>query len=137
MLQLWGSARERSMIAGERARLRASVAEALARREAVAGAAEGIATVRAAAESAPRWSALIASLAETLPEDAFLIALGGSGDSLRLEGIAPRAAPVFDAVARIEGLRSLRPDGPIRQERSTAGATSERFTLTASLERKP
>ena len=133
MLELWGTARERLTIAGDRARLRASVAEALATREAAAQATKRLATVRSAAESAPRWSALIASLAETLPDDAFLIALAGSGDSLRLEGIAPRAAPVFDAVARIEGLRSLRPDGPIRQERSTAGASNERFTLTASM----
>ena len=137
MLELWGSARERSMIAGERARLRTSVAEALATREAVAQATERVATVRSAAQSAPHWSALIASLAETLPDDAFLIALVGSGDSLRLEGMASRAAPVFDAVARIGGVRSLRPAGPIRQERSTAGATNERFTLTASMGGKP
>ena len=137
MLDLWGTARERSTIAGERARLRTSVGEALATREALAQTTARLATVRAAAESAPRWSTLIASLAEALPDNAFLIALAGSGDSLRLEGIAPRAAPVFDAIGRIEGLRSLRPDGPIRQERSIAGATNERFTLTASTGVKP
>jgi Tfp pilus assembly protein PilN len=137
MIELWGSTRERAMIAGERARLRASVAEALATREAAAQATTRLAAVRSASESAPRWSALIASLAESLPDDAFLVALGASGDSLRLEGIAPRAAPVFDAVARIEGVRSLHPDGPIRQERSITGATNERFTLTASMGGRP
>ena len=137
MIELWGSARERAMIAGERARLRTSVAEALATREAAAQAPTRLAAVRSASESAPRWSALIASLAESLPDDAFLVALGASGDSLRLEGIAPRAEPVFDAVARIEGVRSLRPEGAIRQERSVAGATSERFALTASMGGRP
>ena len=137
MIELWGSSRERSTIMAERARLHASVAEALATREAAAQATTRLAAVRSASESAPRWSALIASLAETLPDDAFLIALGASGDSLRLEGIAPRAAPVFDAVARIAGVRSLHPDGPIRQERSITGATSERFTLAASMGGRP
>lgn len=137
MIELWGSARERSMIAEERARLRASVAEALATRDAATQATTRLATVHLAAESTPRWSALLASLAETLPDDAFLVALGASGDSLRLEGIAPRAASVFDAVARIDGVRSLRPEGAIRQERTIAGATSERFTLTASMGGRP
>ena len=137
MIELWGSARERSMIAGERARLHASVTEALATREAAAQATNRLATVRRAAGSAPRWSALLASLAETLPDDAFLVALGASGDSLRIEGIAPRAAPVFDAVARVDGIRSIRPEGAIRQERTIAGATSERFTLTASMGGRP
>lgn len=137
ILELWGTERERSTIAGERAHLRAPVAEALAAREAVAHATQRLAAVRSAAESAPRWSTLIASLAEMLPDDAFIVAMGGSADSLRIEGVASRAAPVFDAVARMEGIRSLRPDGPIRQERSAAGATSERFTLTASMGTKP
>jgi hypothetical protein len=133
VVELWGSSRERSALAEERAHLRTSVGEALATRESLAQATQRLATVRSAAGSAPRWSALIVSLAETLPDGAFLISLGGSGDSLRLEGIAPRAAPVFDAVGSIQGVRSLRPDGPIRQERSAAGEASERFTLTASM----
>ena len=135
-LQLWGDARERARIATERARLRTPVAEAIATRDSLTEAAGHLAVLHSAVASAPRWSALIASLSAALPDDAYLISLRAGNDTLRLEGSAARASAVFDALARVRGVRMVRPEGPIRQEVSADGVATEHFALSAPLGRK-
>jgi hypothetical protein len=131
----WGLSRERANIAAERVRIRSHVSRALAVRESVAVLNARLATIRSLEDDAPRWSAFVTTLAETLPSDAFLVSLSATGDSLHLEGGATRAAPVFDALARVAAVRSVRPEGPIRQEVSAGGVTSEHFVLAALLTR--
>jgi hypothetical protein len=135
--QLWGSSREHNRIMAERERIRETVDRALVTRDSLTEAMARLTTLRSSASSATRWSALIASLASELPDDAFLASLRGDGDTLRLEGSAARATGALSAVARVRGLRSVRPEGPIRQEISDDGSTSERFTLSAVLDRTP
>lgn len=132
-LELWGSGRERANVAAERARIRRSVAEALVTRESVAVLTERLTALRAVEADAPQWSAWVAKLADHIPSDAFLLSLTAEGDSLRLEGAAERAAPVFDAVASVQGVSSVRPEGAIRQEVRGGDATSEQFVLAAQL----
>lgn len=134
-LELFGLARERASIAGERTRIRRTVAQALVVRESVAVLSERLAAVRAVALDSPRWSTWLATLADALPSDAFLLSLNAEGDSLHLEGSATRAAPVFDALAAVRGIQGVRPEGPIRQEVRDGGATSEHFVLAALLAR--
>jgi hypothetical protein len=132
-LTTWGLSRERANVAAERARIHGAVTQARAVRESLAALNARLAAVRSLEQSAPHWSALVTTLADKLPSDAFLLSLSASGDTLHLGGGATRPAPVFDALAAIEGVRSVRPEGPIRQEVRAAGATSEHFVLAALL----
>jgi hypothetical protein len=134
---LWGVSRERSYIAGQRARLRTPVARALQTRDSLARLTERLATLHSAGATAPRWSALIASLSAELPDDAFLLSLRAGADTVRLEGSATRAAAVFDALVRVPGIRAVRPEEAIRQDVTARGATTERFVLSARLGGKP
>jgi len=134
-LELFGLARQRASIAAERAGIRHTVVQALVVRESVAVLSERLAAVRDVANDSPRWSRWLATLADVLPPDAFLVSLNAEGDSLHLEGNAARAALVFDALASVRGIQSVRPEGPIRQEVRNGGATSEHFALAALLVR--
>ena len=135
-LELWDVQRERTNVAAARARIQRSLTDALAVRESLSVARERLATIRSLDSSAPRWSTWVAQLAERLPTDAFLVSLSASADSLRLEGAATRAAPVFDALSGVPGVRTVRPDGPIRQEVRGGDAASEHFQISASLDRR-
>ena len=137
VVQLWGVSRDRASVAGERARLRGPVARALATRDSLALATERLAMLRATSAATPRWSALLAALAIELPEDAYVVSLGAAGDTLRLEGAATRAAPVFDALARLPGVTAIHPERAIRQEVDEDGETTEHFVLAARLRRAP
>jgi hypothetical protein len=134
---LWGTARELSVIATERARLRVPVSHAIATRDSLARIAARLATLRAVDATAPRWSALIASLSAELPENAYLLSLRADSDTLRLEGSAPRTALVLDALRHVPDVRSVRPAEAIRQEVSANGTTTEHFVLAAHLRRQP
>lgn len=136
-LQLWGASLEEARIAAERARLREQVSRALATRDSLTQAVNRLTVLRAAARSAPRWSSLIASLSAALPDDAFLVSLSVGSDTLHLEGSAARAAGVFDALGSVRGVRTVRPEGPIRQEMMEDGTATEHFTLSAQLEKRP
>ncbi len=135
-LELWDVQRERTNVADARARIQRPLSDALAVRESLSVAKERLATIRSLESSAPRWSSWVAQLAERLPTDAFLVSLSAGGDSLRLEGAATRAAPVFDALSGVPGVRSVRPEGPIRQELRGGDAASEHFQISASLDRR-
>ena len=135
-LELWGVQRERTNVAAARARIQRRLTDALAVRESLSVAKERLATIRSLESSAPHWSTWVAQLAEKLPSDAFLVSLSAGGDSLRLEGAATRAAPVFDALSGVPGVRTVRPDGPIRQEVRGGDAASEHFLISASLDRR-
>ena len=134
VLQLWGLSREHDAIVADRARLRGPVTQALAVRDSVGGLSGRLTTIRSAATAAPRWSALLVALSSRLPDDAYLVSLSADGDSLHLEGFATRAEGVFAALRGMQGISTLRPDGPIRQEIADDGSTSERFTLSARVE---
>ena len=91
-------------------------------------------TALAAAETgASRWSGIIAEVAEHLPSDAHLIGMRGTGDSLLLEGVAARAAGVFESLQLAPGVAGVRAAAPIRQEGQDSGAAVERFSLGARL----
>jgi len=132
-VQLVGLRREQTRIAAERSRLRQAVVTSMAVRESIAVARQRLAVLRDAEARSPRWSELVAELAGTLPSDAFLLALRGDRDSLHVEGLASRAAPVLDALRAVSGVREVRADAPIRQVVHDDRATSERFVLSALL----
>lgn len=132
---LLGAQRELRAVAAERAALRPSLAGVLATRDTVALIAERLAMLRRAEAGTRRWSHAVGMIAASLPRDAHLLALRGEGDSLVIEGVARRVAPVFDALGRHPSVLSVRAQGSIRQEIREEEGQVERFTLVVRLAR--
>ena len=132
-LELWGVRRELAAVIAERMELRGRLAGALATRDTVTILAEQLAALQAAEASAPRWSDALALVAALLPRDAHLLSLRAEGDSLLLEGVAHRAAPVLEAMARAPAALAVRAQGSIRQEVRDDVGQVERFTVSVRL----
>ncbi|HEU4628956.1 MAG TPA: PilN domain-containing protein [Gemmatimonadaceae bacterium] len=131
-LELWGVRRELAAVEAQRAALRARVGRAAARRVAAERSVAQLAELAALERGATHWPAVLAMLAERLPDDAWLTALRGTGDSVVIEGLAGSAATVFDAVAAAPGVAGVRTAAPVRPDLEEASGT-ERFTLAVRL----
>ena len=132
-LELWGVRRELAAVIAERMELRGRLTGALATRDTVTLLAEQLAALQSAEASAPRWSEALALVAAHLPRDAHLLSLRAEGDSLLLEGVAHRAAPVLEAMARAPAALAVRAHGSIRQELRDDVGQVERFTMSVRL----
>ena len=132
-LELWGTHRELDAVRHQRSAIRGTVAQAMELRETMEGIEARLTALAAAETGASRWSGIIAEVAEHLPSDAHLIGMRGTGDSLLLEGVAARAAGVFESLQLAPGVAGVRAAAPIRQEGQDSGAAVERFSLGARL----
>jgi Tfp pilus assembly protein PilN len=130
---LWDTARERDAVRARRLELRAQLAGVLATRDTLAQLTERLATLRAAESGRRRWSHAIGLLASSLPRDAYLLSLRAEGDSMVVEGVARRAAPVLDALGRDTAVLAVRAQGSIRQEIREDAGQVERYTLSVQL----
>ena len=131
-LELWGVRGELAAVRGRRAELRPRVAAAMASQTGVEERL-GQATALAEAErGATRWTALLATLAEHLPEDAYVVALRGRADSVVVEGLATSAADALAAIERAPGIAGVRTAAPVRTDLETDEG-GERFTFAARL----
>lgn len=128
----WGTQRELVAIRAQRTAIRQPVAQAMAVRLAMDSLEAQVRTLDDLAKGAPRWSVMIANIAESLPLDAHLAAFRGRPDTLQLEGMATRATGVFEALQHVPGIVGVRADAPIRQEQIDAEQV-ERFSLTGQL----
>jgi Tfp pilus assembly protein PilN len=135
--ELWGAHRELAALHGQRETIRGTVVKAMELREAVAEVDDRLRGLAAAETAASRWSGVIADVAEHLPADAHLISLRGAGDSLVLEGVAARAAGVFESLQQAPGVAGVRAEAPIRQEARDSAPPVERFSLGARLAASP
>jgi len=120
-------------VQAERARLADAVAQVQSARSRLDALGTRFATLRALESSAPAWPLVVASLAESLPRDAWLTAFRAEGDSVTLEGEARRASRVFEAVSRTPGLTGVRVAAPVRREFTPAGEPVERFVIRAGI----
>ena len=132
-MELWGLRRELAVVTAERLELRGLLSAVVATRDTVTTLAEELSALRTAERGAPRWSDAVALVAEYLPRDAYLLSLRADGDSLLLEGVAHRAAPVFEAMGRAPAVMAVRAQGSIRQEVREDVGQVERFTLSVRL----
>ncbi len=133
-LDLWGARRELAAVASRRAAIREEVAAALARQDTLESLVARHAALERAGGAAVRWSEVLTDFSDYLPRDAHLSAFRGRADSVGLEGIARRAAGVFEALRRAPRVAGVRADAPIRQETSQSGGPPvERFAVAARL----
>ena len=132
-VEWWGVHRELDHVTARRRAIRAEVVQAMGVRSAIEDLDHRVSTVRAAEAGRPMWAATMATLASALPPDAHLIAWRGDADSLRVEGLADRAAGVFEGLAHMPGVAGVRADAPIRQETRDSAPPLEHFLLSARL----
>jgi Tfp pilus assembly protein PilN len=130
-VELVGQARELRALQGTRRTLTADLAVALQSRQAVERLVAQESVTRAISH-APKWTAILTSLAEALPFDASLTSVVAHHDSVHVEGIAANATEVLAAFRAVSGVRGVGADAPIRQE-DDEGARVERFSVTLLL----
>lgn len=133
-LELWGVRHQLRKIRDERAALRGQIAATLVGRTTLDGMYRQVAALNAIERTSPRWSAVIASLSEAIPEDAYLTAIRARQDSLIVDGLGEHAARVFDALSSTPGLVDVRAAAPVRREAQDEGPALEHFTIAARVE---
>ena len=133
-IEFWGVRRELRMVQAERARLRPQIANTLVGRSTIEAAYTHLATLNGVDASAPRWSRVVASLSEHLPQEAFLMGIRTRGDSLVVDGLAEHAARVFDALERMPGFSNVRSAAAVRRELQEDGSALEHFTIAGRIE---
>ena len=131
LIGLWGVHHQLDLIRAERARIRPQMATTLVGRTTVDAAYQHLATLNTVERASPQWSAVIADLTESVPEDAHLLAIRARDDSLIIDGVADHAARVFDAVEKSNGLKDVRAASPVRRELQQEGGALEHFTIAA------
>lgn len=132
-LEWVGLQRELVRVSQRRHEIRARVAEAMATRTAASELGELVSALDAAEQGFHHWPTTLGHVAATLPRDAHLLGFHADADSLRVEGLADRAAGVMEALQRTPVISSLRADAPIRQETRDSGTPVEHFLLSARL----
>jgi hypothetical protein len=125
--------RELHVFESARAAQRVAVEAALAAREASMGVETRLDALAVSGAESHSWTAILNQVASGLPEDAYLTALRGTEDSIVIDGVARRAAGVFEGLQTATRLTAVRPAGPIRQEIRDSGPPIERFTASATL----
>ena len=128
-----GVKRELAQLRAARAAIRPQVEATLVGRSSVDATYRQVAALAGAARGATRWSAILGALAAHLPDDASLTAFRARGDSVFMDGVATRAAPVFDDIAGTPGIAGVRATAPVRREAIEGELPLEHFAIGAQL----
>lgn len=131
VVHFWGLDHELTAVRERRAELGPRVAAAMQRRDSLAVLSGNLTTLGTLERTAPRWSAVLADLADYLPRDAYVVTLRGVGDSVVVEGIAGQAIGVFQALQGMPRVTGVRAEAPIRQDIASDGTVREQFALAA------
>ncbi|MDB4876664.1 MAG: hypothetical protein JWM41_3110 [Gemmatimonadetes bacterium] len=134
-IELWGVHRQLRLVQDERARLRPQIASTLVGRTTVDAAYRHLTTLNAIESAAPQWSSILATLSEAVPGDAHLTAVRARDDSIIVDGLAQRAARVFDALERTSVLVDVKAPAPVRRELQEDGTALDHFTIAARVAR--
>lgn len=132
-LEWWGISRELSAVSAERATLRPKLGTTLVGRSTVETAYRRLGDLQAAERSSPQWSRVIATLASELPEGSYMTTFRGRGDSLVVDGLAERAAGVFEMLERSTVFAGARSAAPVRREVQEGGEALEHYTIALRL----
>jgi Tfp pilus assembly protein PilN len=133
-IELWGVKRQLAAVRAERARLRPEIASSLVGRSTVDATYRELSALNAIERAAPHWSSVIVTLSESVPEDAFLTTIRARDDSLIIDGMAPHAKKVFDAMQSTSGLLDVKANAPVRRETQDDGVSLEHFAIAARVE---
>ena len=131
LLQAAALRRQLLAVRAERARLRPQVAGVLATQEALALTSRRLGELATAPRRAARWSTVLETLSEYVPDGAYLTSLTGHADTLVVEGVAETSGDVFDALGEARTLANVRVVAPVRRDFRSGGDASEHFTIGA------
>jgi Tfp pilus assembly protein PilN len=131
LIQLWGVHHQLDLVRAERASIRPQLSLTLVGRTTVDATYRHLAALSAAERAAPQWSSVIASLSESIPEEAHLTAIRARADSILVDGLADHAARVFDALEKTNGMFDVKAASPVRRELQDGGGTLDHFTIAA------
>jgi hypothetical protein len=131
-LVLWGAKRELRATVADRVAIRADVARALAIRSDIGGLDARSRMIATLSSTTPRWAAVLSSIAQVLPGDAHVTSIQAHADTVVLEGVATRAAGVFEALQSDHDITSVHSNAPVRQQLQD-GTPVEHFTVAARL----
>ena len=131
-IELWGVHRQLRLVREERARIRPQIASTMVGRTTVDAAYRHLTALAGVERVAPRWSAVIGTLSDAIPEDAFLLSIRTRDDSVVVDGLAERARRVFDALEKADGLVGVKAAAPVRRELQEGGTEAlEHFAIAA------
>lgn len=134
-LELWSVKHQLGIVRDERAALRGQIAATLVGRTTLDATYRQLAALNGIERTSPRWSSVITTLSQAVPDDAYLTALRIRQDSVIVDGLGEHAARVFDALARTPGLTDVRAAAPVRREAQDQGPALEHFTIAARVAR--
>jgi len=128
---LWGLRRELAAVVEERQAHAQSVGTALVIAREIQSVRSRLEAVRQAESGVSRWSRVLVSVAQTLPDSAFLVAFTADSTGVRLDGVAPAAASAASALSRSPQLRDVT---LVSAFRSPGAEDMERFALTIAFQ---
>jgi len=128
-LELVGLRRDLVAIRARRAEIHPRVQELLTAREAAQNVEARLRVLDSLDATRPRWVAAFERLAAGLPREAYLTGVRGTPDSLVLEGVAPQASLVFEALRSTPGVVAVRAEAPYRAETGADGQAVEHFAF--------
>jgi Tfp pilus assembly protein PilN len=133
-IELWGVRHQLAQVRAEREALRPQLATTMVGRTTVDATYRHLVTLNQVESMSPRWSSVIATLSQSVPEEAYLTAIRARQDSLIVDGLAGHAARVFDALERTRGFLDVKAAAPVRRELQEDGPALEHFTIAARVE---
>lgn len=135
-IQSWGVHRQLKNVREERTLLRPRIASTMVGRTTVDAAYRHLSTLSALERASPRWSGVIGTLTDAIPQDAFLLAIRTRDDSIIVDGLAERARRVFDSMEKARGLVDVRAAAPVRRELQEGGTEAlEHFVIASRVAR--
>jgi hypothetical protein len=133
-IELWGVRHQLAQVRAEREALRPQLATTMVGRTTVDATYRHLVTLNQIEAASPRWSSVIATLSQSVPEEAYLTAIRARQDSVIVDGLAGHAARVFDAIERTRGFIDVKSAAPVRRELQEDGPALEHFTIAARVE---
>jgi Tfp pilus assembly protein PilN len=133
-IELWGVRHQLADVRAEREALRPQLATTMVGRTTVDATYRHLVTLNQIEAASPRWSSVIATLSQSVPEEAYLTAIRARQDSVIVDGLAGHAARVFDAIERTRGFIDVKSAAPVRRELQEDGPALEHFTIAARVE---
>jgi Tfp pilus assembly protein PilN len=128
---LWTLHRRLNQVEASRKALAPSLAPAMAERKSVDAARTTLEALARVERESPRWTRVLAALAQALPDSAYLVSLSTSGSKIQLTGLAASARAV---VAPLEASPAFADVALSAASRRDPAARRERFELSASVD---
>ena len=137
MIELWGVHHQLDLVRQQRAQLRPALASTLIGRTTVEATYRHLAALSDIERSTPQWAAVITTLSQSIPADAYLTAIRSRNDSLIVDGLAEHAARVFDALEKTPGFTDVKAAAAVRRELQDDGTALDHFTIAARVVTNP